>query len=238
MKYLCDSCQRLVDTRAFRVDAGALVLTCPTCGQESRTGPAPALPAEPPPVQRAQLASTAAGSNVVELRASNREVVERARAIAAESPFAVPEGRCPKCISPRAADAKACKSCGADFSLLSPELLMPGQWLQDGWVALLGRWGELDQHDALIVSALGKGEMPALGRLYRLYLARAPEDPLARRGREEVVRRASVPGLTAAPVARTEQQPQWMVALVVVMGLSAAIAAILLVRALLGEPPV
>lgn len=234
MKYLCDACERLVEARVFRLEAGALVLACPTCGQESRTGPAPALPAEPP---RPQLASTQAGSNVVELRATNQGSIERARTIAAEAPFAVPEGRCPKCVSPRPPGDKSCKSCGADFSLLSPDMLMPSQWLQDGWVSLLGRWGELDQHDALVVAALGKGELPALGRLYRLYLARVPDDPLARRGREEVVRRASVPGLTTAAPEKKDQQPAWLVGLVAAMGLAVLVMVFLLIRALL-EPPV
>jgi hypothetical protein len=235
MKYLCDACQRLVEARSFRVESGALVVSCPTCGQDSRTGPAPALPPEAP-LARPQLASTLAGSNVVELRASNRDAIERARAISTDGPFAVPEGRCPKCISPRLAEARSCKGCGADFSLISPEMLMPSQWMQDGWTALLQRWGELDQHDALVVAALGKGELPALGRLYRLYLARVPEDPLARRGREEVVRRASVPGLTPPGVVKVDQ-PTWLVALVAVLAIFVLFAVIFLFRALL-EPPV
>jgi hypothetical protein len=115
-------------------------------------------------------------------------------------------------------------------------MLMPGQWMQDGWTGLLQSWGELDQHDALVVAALGKGELPALGRLYRLYLARVPEDPLARRGREEVVRRASVPGLTP-PSAAKPDQPTWLVALVGVLAVSVLLAVIFLIRALL-EPPV
>jgi hypothetical protein len=240
VKYVCESCERLLEVKSFRVDAGSLVLTCPACGQESRTGVTPG--AGPPPLQpsvsatpRAQLASTQAGSNVVELRLSNRESTERARTVAAESPFAVPEGHCPKCISPRAPEAKSCRSCGADFSLLSADMMMPSAWLQTAWIALLGRWGELDQHDALVVEALGKGEMPALGRLYRLYLSRVPADPLALRGREEVVRRASVPGL-AAPSRQQTENPPWLVGLVVVMGMAVLIGFIVLVRALL-EPP-
>jgi hypothetical protein len=237
VKYVCDACERLVETRAFRVDAGALVLTCPTCGQESRTGATPAMPAPPPAAPlaapRPQLASTAAGSNVVELRASNRESTERARAIANESPFAVPEGHCPKCISPRAPDAKACRSCGADFSLLSPDLMMPSPWLQQSWVGLLQRWGELDQHDALVVEALSRGEMPALGRLYRLFLARVPADPLALRGREEVVRRASVPAVNFAPARGTPENPPWLIAVVALLGVGALGCVVWLMRALL-----
>lgn len=240
MKYVCESCERLVEVKGFRVDAGALVLTCSACGQESRTGTTPAVaPAAPQPgplPPRPQLASTQAGSNVVELRLSNKESIERARTVAAESPFAVPEGHCPKCISPRAPDAKSCRSCGADFSLLSADMMMPTPWLQTAWVALLGRWGELDQHDALVVEALGKGEMPALGRLYRLYLSRVPADPLAQRGREEVVRRASVPGLTSMAPRGPQETSPLLLGLVAALGLAVLVGIILLMRSLL-EPP-
>lgn len=231
MKFLCGACERLTELRAFRVDAGTLVLTCPACGQETRSSPAPALaPEEPGP--RPVLASTTAGSNVVELRGANREAVERARVLAAESPFAVPDSRCPKCIAPRAAGAATCPTCGADFSLISPDLLMPSAWLQQGWVALLRDWGRTEAHDALVVSALGKAELAALGRLYQLYLARVPDDPLARRGREEIVRRASVPALAASPP-KSDAQPVWLVALVAVLAVGALVSVVALIRTLL-----
>ena len=232
MKYLCDSCGRLVDARLFRVDAGALVLNCDTCGQESRTSPAPARPPpEEPPAPRPQLASTPAGSNVVELRAPTRDGSERARALATQGPFAVPDGHCPKCIAPRTGGS-ACSNCGADFSLVTADGLMPESWLQEGWVKVLNNWADTGAHDALSLLAFEKGELAALGRLYRLFLAHVPDDPLARRGREEILRRASVPALVAAPPQK-KGEPAWKVALTIVSGLGALFALYLLIRALL-----
>lgn len=230
MKFLCDSCERLVEVRTYKIDAGALALTCMACGQETRTTPAPAKPAEEAP--RPQLASTQAGSNVVELRGANRESAERARAVSTESPFSIPDGRCPKCIAPRKPAANSCPNCGADFALVSKDLLMPSEWLQEGWLRLLKNWGSTEEHEALVVAALGRSELAGLGRLYQLYLARVPDDPLARRGREEIMRRASVPAFATPPV-KQEGQPIWLVVLVVVLSVGALISVIALVRTLL-----
>jgi len=41
MKYLCDTCSRLVDVDRFTVRDGALLLACPPCGAASRTAERP-----------------------------------------------------------------------------------------------------------------------------------------------------------------------------------------------------
>ena len=110
---------------------------------------------------------------------------------------------------------------------------MPSPWLQQSWVGLLQRWGELDRHDALVVEALSRGELPSLGRLYRLYLARVPADPLALRGREEVVRRASVPAVALSPQQGSAANPPWLVALVAILGVGALGCVVWLMRVLL-----
>ena len=235
MKYLCGACERLVELKAYRVEAGALVAACPACGQETRTGPPPAPLAPPPEAPRPTLAPTTAGSNVVELRSGPRDGAERARALAAERPFAVPQDRCPKCITARRPEATTCASCGAVFELVSPEALMPEPWLRDGWVQLLGAWGDPARHDALLVLATEKSELPALGRLYRLFLAQVPDDPAARRGRDEVLRRASVPSLAVAEAPRSGSGKTLRTALMAVVTVGALVALGLLVRALLGS---
>ncbi len=51
MKYLCESCSRLVDLGRFSIRSGTLVLTCPACGAESRVEgpPGPAVGGAEPP---------------------------------------------------------------------------------------------------------------------------------------------------------------------------------------------
>jgi len=39
MKYLCDSCSRLVDVSEYTLRSGGLVLICPVCKMESSAGP-------------------------------------------------------------------------------------------------------------------------------------------------------------------------------------------------------
>jgi hypothetical protein len=49
VKYLCDSCSRLVDLAQFAVEDEAIVATCPACGAKSRAARAAAAPGVAPP---------------------------------------------------------------------------------------------------------------------------------------------------------------------------------------------
>src|SRR5207302_4741833 len=80
MKFLCGSCERLVPVEVFRVAGAAVVLTCPRCGVENRSGADGASPAQASTARAAQSAQSA-------------------------DPFAAPPDRCPKCIAPRPPDA-------------------------------------------------------------------------------------------------------------------------------------
>jgi len=200
LKFLCASCQRLGEVERFRLDGPALVVTCTQCGAESRashSGPsvAPA-PAPPPP------------SNVTTLRTPTVEAIARA-ARAADEPIAVPEGRCPKCISKRLTDAPACPSCGMVFSQADVTSFTPSAELETAWRALLAQWGDDGRHEAFRAAAMNKGELAGAGRLYRLRLADQPDDPWAARGRDEVLRLAVLPQLTVRQVKVEGQVPVW-----------------------------
>ncbi len=203
MKYVCPGCDRLVEVSAFRIDAGTLVLRCLRCGEESRAGPdsAPfAAPVAAPPPRPA----SAAGPNVVQLRPGTSEGIRLAAEVAESGdPFGVPPGRCPKCVAPRPESAQSCPSCGLTYDLYEPEALVPTPGLADRWTGLLAEWGDAGLHEQLVREAVARGELAAVGRLYRLRLAACPEDPIAMHGRDEVVRLATAHGAAVAPTERT-----------------------------------
>ena len=217
MKVLCPQCDRLSELEQYRLDHGVLVVTCTKCGVASRTltavpaavvgapvspvaSPSPA-PAVTDPYQSAmtplpsspRLLSTPGASNVVLLKTASTEAVEKAANAAQNNPFEVPAGLCPKCMTRKPERASSCGQCGLVFAMLDASSLEPPSWLADAWRELLLQWGEESRHDKLRKQAVQAEALAAVGRLYRLRLASMPDDPYALRGREEVVRLASVP---------------------------------------------
>jgi hypothetical protein len=205
VKFQCTSCERLVELERFRLDGAALVVTCPACGADTRS------------------AEKKTVSNVVALRTPTVEAISRAaNAVGESDPFAVPEGFCPKCISRRADGASACSSCGMVFGQ-TVDTFAPSDWLKGRWVELLSTWGEDAKHEALRTEAMGKAELAELGRLYRLRLADAPQDPYAVRGRDEVLRLAVLPSISLRQAQGEPKTQTWKY-----VALSAIIAACLM----------
>ncbi len=244
MKFVCDSCERLVPLEQFRTEGDVLIARCSKCGAETRSSasseaaaapaerggaptPSPSAPGLAP--ARSNLALASAGpSNVVALRTPAIEAVEAA-ARSAANPFEVPEGLCPKCLSARPPEAKECPSCGLHFELGSPELELPG-WLREGWVALLGHWDDEAKHEALRNEAVQKGELAPVGRLYRLRLAWQPLDPIATKGRDEVLRLALLPSTLPARKPAGDEAGTWK--WVVLIGFFVVMAGALVLLAL------
>lgn len=197
------------------------------------TASAPSRPPSQPP--RVSLASSPTASNVVMLRTATVEAVERAARSADANPFEVPDGYCPKCLSRRDGGA-SCPQCGVQFDYFQEAHVAPPVWLRDAWLELLRDWGNDAQHDRLRARAQQEEALTALGRLYRLRLAGDPNDPIAERGRAEVLRVASVP-MTFRP--RGEEsgssRAKLVLASVVVLFCVAAIA--FLVRVVLTQVP-
>ena len=202
MKYLCQWCERLADAARFRVDGAELVLTCTKCGAETRARPAeastelvaviaadPAEPAPPPPAPAPAAAPeapvTPLSARVVPIHAVPPPT------FGGDDPFAVPEGRCPKCVAPRQPDALACNQCGLVFDNFVAGEHRSSPELEVVWKELVARWDDLAAHDRALASAAARGELAVMGRLYRIRLARQPRDPIATRGRDEVLRLAS-----------------------------------------------
>lgn len=207
MKAVCPSCERLIDVNAVKVVGGDAFVGCPKCGVESSlpitTEALPALTETPkaaPPLPMSSrktpgpralvLASSAEASNVVMLRAPTAAAVDSARAFADADPFQVPEGFCPKCVSKRVGSA-ACPTCGLAFERADVASLLPPEDLAAMWKELLREWGDDARHAAVRRLASERAQLPELARLYRLRLAAMPEDPIAQRGRDDVVTLAS-----------------------------------------------
>lgn len=254
VKVLCPSCERLAPPARFRVDAGALRLTCSRCGAELTVDLAPAESEEAPrtsspsglsavPAPKASvpgprgslaLASSAEASNVVALRTAPDLAVERAAAAAAGDPFTAPQGHCPKCIAPRGADEQACSACGLTFALATGASFEPPDWLRTRWREVLMAWGSDVAHDRLRTEAVARDSLVELGRLYRIRLADLPDDPWGKRAREEILRQASVPfAFTQAPASTTSPTAKLVMAGVALLALAAALA--LMLRALVAN---
>ena len=252
MKVLCPQCERLGELERFRLEGTTLVVSCLKCGAEHRveaenaqvavqSSPSPVpspRPSSPPPAPRSlSLASAPHASNVVMLRTSGNDAVERAARAAKGDPFEVPAELCPKCIAPRPAGAASCPQCGLAFAQFSPSTVAPSEWLAESWRVLLLTWGEDAKHDELRVEALQREELVSLGRLYRLRLAAMPEDPFAQRGREEVLKMVTAPVSHRAPRKEEAETSKVKLVLAVLLLIGALIVAGLMMnRVLTGLP--
>jgi hypothetical protein len=233
MKVLCPACERLGELEKFRVDGARLFATCARCGVESMVEtrepgiPAPApsappavqAPSAPPPPNLAprpsSFSSSPVASNVVTLRTPHITAVEKAAEAAEADPFAVPDGLCPRCLALRGR-ADSCPACGLAFSQVAPSTLTPVPWLATAWRQLLEGWGDEGRHEALRRLAYEREELAALGRLYRIRLSWAPDDPFATKGRDEVLRLALVP-VAVRPEPGPKRTQPWQAALLVML---------------------
>lgn len=191
MKYLCPSCERMVDLERFRLEGTTLWLSCPKCAAEHGVESAPvsrssALGSGPlPGGARVSLVSSPQASNVLTLRTAATEAVQLAQSVS--DPLAVPEGRCPKCLA-KQSDQPSCPQCGLVYSRFSPTSVEVPSWLLEAWRELLADWGSPARHERLRSDASQRGALSHLGRLYRLRLAWFPDDPWAELGCAEIVR--------------------------------------------------
>ncbi|ATB43822.1 hypothetical protein CYFUS_009302 [Cystobacter fuscus] len=143
--------------------------------------------AAPPPAQGARASSTSL--RVVRDTGSMPPVGSGSSA--PEDAFMPPAGFCPKCIGTRKEGSVVCPFCGLDFARYRQDDFRPSPVVSSTWLGVLELWDSKSAHDKVLALASERGELPALGRLYRIRLARQPEDAMALRGREEVLRLAS-----------------------------------------------
>ncbi len=130
----------------------------------------------------------------------------------AEDPFSPPPGYCPKCIGGRKEGAVVCPYCGLEYARFRAEEFRPSPVLHSTWQGVLELWESKGAHDKVLALASERGELATLGRLYRIRLARFPEDAQAKRGREEVLRLASA-GSGLMPSAPPDKRAKMKVAM-------------------------
>ncbi|WIG93360.1 hypothetical protein [Myxococcus sp. SDU36] len=208
MKFQCDACERLVPLETYRTEAGGLVVTCGRCGADSRVGP----PATTAPRTEVRAAPAAGSASVPSVPVPSVPVVPPSESWSAAAPvtpalrvvrsepapltddalFEPPPGVCPKCVAPWLEEALSCPQCGLVYVNYQPEEQPLSDVLAEAWRTLAARWEDWDAHDRLMTLAVGRGELAMVGRLYRIRLAHVPDDAVARRGRDEVVRRATL----------------------------------------------
>lgn len=233
MKFLCPSCERLTAFSAFRMEGTSLVLRCSRCGAESRSPAAESSSALQP---TSSLAGGLKASSAVGLKVVPREPDEAqlgATSFDEGDAFSAPAGFCPKCVAVRAPSAATCAQCGLQFANFRPEEFQPSSGLAELWCGLLARWDDISEHDRLLQAATIQGELATVGRLYRLRLARSADDPIALRGRDEVLRLATassaVLGQAPAEAGRSNSST-WKYVLLALLVIIGALAFLLLFR--------
>jgi len=167
VKFLCPACDRLLEVASYRVEADALVVRCARCGVETSSRPEPR-----PTPPRLALAP----------QALNYE----------QESFDAPSGYCPKCVGPKAEGTESCPQCGLVFANVQRGEFYPREEVAEQWRELLSQWGDPEKHEQFLNSMMALGELVSAGRLYRLRLAINPGDIIAQRGRDEVVRLATI----------------------------------------------
>jgi hypothetical protein len=196
VRFLCEACGELAELSRFRVEGAALVVQCARCRAELRAVvPAPQ--------------GGASEANVGALRAV--EPSASGAVSAAESRGEAPADRCPKCVAPRREDATTCGQCGLVFVNATPSTYVPNASLLQAWQRVLSAWSEPRAHEAFVQEGLARGELAAVGRLYRIRLASRADDPEARKGLDEVVRLASVTSVALTPRGeKAARRPLWL----------------------------
>jgi rubredoxin len=168
MRYLCDGCERLVEAGRYRVEAGALELTCPRCGEPSRVVTSEL---------RQQAAPSFEGARPVVVPFAPRPGGVAREVVAAQPPAVVPAAeRCPKCATPKR-DATACARCGLVFALYQPEADVIPQSARREFARLLDEWGT--PASERLLDAVGPEQLALLARLSRHHLADFPGDARA-----------------------------------------------------------
>jgi len=101
---------------------------------------------------------------------------------------------------------------------------------EDGaWRLVLSRWTDDDAHRAYLARFADLEALALGGRRYREVLQARPDDPVAARWRDEVIKRATVMGLAALPrtLPPEARVPRWVRSLVIAVGIAGLVGLVL-----------
>jgi hypothetical protein len=78
----------------------------------------------------------------------------------------------------------------------------PHTTLDVAWAALQASWGEPSAHQAMLSTCRTLDGLAELGRRYRAVLEQRPGDPMALQMKAEIIKRATILGLSQLPRTR------------------------------------
>jgi Zn ribbon nucleic-acid-binding protein len=224
LRVLCPSCQQLHPLEQFSVEPGdVLRVTCIACGHVAMVSASPVKPAG-----TSKLASVGGVTNLVEWKSIS--AWRQAQSFSTQ----VPSTHCPKCVAQRHGGT-TCHACGLDFSRAEEGQFQPSDELRDAWRQVVEHWTTPSHHEQIRGQAQETGALPALARLYRIVLAREPNEPIAMRALAALTSQAQIPLLLGK--ANTEVQNTQRIKLVWALLLFAAsIAMAVFTLYVLGRP--
>jgi hypothetical protein len=113
---------------------------------------------------------------------------------------------------------------------------------EEAWAAVLAAWGDEAVHRAYLAGLSDLEGLARAGARYRAVLSERPADPVAARFRDEIVKRATVVGLSSLPRTAPPRLHEGLVRKLVIaatisLGSAAAWAVWRLLQAFSGNPP-
>jgi hypothetical protein len=112
----------------------------------------------------------------------------------------------------------------------NPTSLEPGAPSEEeqAWARVLAAWADEAVHRAYLARFTDMDGYAQAGGRYRAVLAERPEDPMAIRMRDEILKKASVVGLASLPRTRPEDARREVKRLLLAIALGLAVAVLLM----------
>ena len=170
MRIECPECGRVAEAQDIRSDRDRMSWTCGACGRRV-SAPVPRAPA-------------------AEKEPHDHEPSDVATSQAGQ--------RCPKCGAPRT-DRPDCPHCGLVYEKWSEDRLDVPEVLVRSWQTVLENYQEEGVHDSFVDTARQMARLDVAAMYYRRRLVADPEDEVARRRLEVIVRIVEAEALRRSP---------------------------------------
>jgi DNA-directed RNA polymerase subunit M/transcription elongation factor TFIIS len=148
MKYLCSSCERLVEPEGAELIGEALRLTCPKCKATEDIDIVKG--------SEAHHDTTRSTEEETSSRSAPKSGLVESESVA----------KCPKCHAPRTTD-EACPACGLVYERWSAAELEVPQELRELWGQLGKKWDDKELHQEFLNRCLALSSLAFAARCYR-----------------------------------------------------------------------